>query len=78
MSTAEIKSSLHQLIDEVQDSKMLKAIYTLLSKNKVVEVDFWDELSDAQKASVERGLAQADKGEFKSHKEVMKKYKKWA
>lgn len=78
MSTTELKSSLHQLIDEVQDSKTLKAIYTLLSKREVVEVDFWDELSDAQKASVERGIAQANRGEFKSHKEVMKKYQKWA
>jgi predicted transcriptional regulator len=78
MSTAELKSSLHQLIEDVQDSKILKAIYTLLSKKETLEVDFWDELSDAQKASVERGITQADKGEFKSHKEVMKKYQKWA
>ncbi len=76
MSTLELKSSLHRLIDEVQDSKTLKAIHTLLSKKETIEVDFWDELPDAQKASVERGIAQADKGEFKSHKEVMKKYQK--
>ena len=31
MSTAELKSTLHKLIDTIQDSKTLKAIYTLLS-----------------------------------------------
>jgi len=37
----------------------------------------WDDLPDAIKASVERGLAQSKSGKATPHAEVMKKYKKW-
>lgn len=41
------------------------------------EKDWWDQLSSEEKAEIEEGLAQADRGELTSHKEVMAKYKKW-
>ena len=41
------------------------------------DIDFWDELHDDVKASIKRGVEQADRGELKSHDEVMRKYKKW-
>jgi hypothetical protein len=41
------------------------------------DVDLWDEMPDEIKQSVEKAMKQADKGELKSHNEVMKKYKKW-
>lgn len=36
--------------------------------------DWWDSLGDAEKASIERGIAQADAGNLTSHKDVMGKY----
>lgn len=53
---------------------MLKRFITL-KKNE--EKDWWDQLSLDEKAEIEEGLAQADRGEVVSHKEVMAKYKKW-
>lgn len=42
------------------------------------EVDWWDEISAEERAEIEEGLVQADKGELVPHKEVMLKYyKKW-
>ena len=41
------------------------------------EHDWWNDLSDAAKASIEQGLKDADEGKLTPHKEVMKKYKKW-
>ena len=76
MSTAELKSNLHKLIDGINDSQTLKAIYTLLSKKDTTDVDFWDELSDEQKAEIEEAIAQADRGELIPHKEVMAEIKK--
>ncbi|MBD3182971.1 hypothetical protein GF312_11820 [Candidatus Poribacteria bacterium] len=35
--------------------------------------DWWDEISEAEKAAVEKGLAEADRGELIPHEEVMKK-----
>lgn len=39
--------------------------------------DWWDELSDDEKADIEEGLDEADKGEVFSHEEVMAKYRKY-
>ncbi len=41
------------------------------------EKDWWDQLSKEEKAEIQEGLSQADRGEVVSHEEVMAKYKKW-
>lgn len=73
MSVAELKTNLHQLIDDISDSKMLQAIYTLLSNKGEEKTDWWDELSVKEKASIERGLKNVKEGRVHSHSEVMKK-----
>jgi len=75
MSTAELKTSLYKLIDSINDSQTLMAIYTLLSKKEVDEVDFWDKLSEAEKQAIEEGISEADRGELFSHEEVMAEIK---
>ena len=78
MSTIELKSSLHNLIDTINDSKTLKAIYTLLKKNsaasKTNQLD-WDSLSDAEKKAIDKAIKQADNGELIPHDQVMKELK---
>ena len=83
MSTVELKSNLYKLIDSINDSKTLNAIYTLLSKKEAKNIDWWDGISSKEKAAIEEGLAQAERGEVVSHEDVMKashklisKYKK--
>lgn len=41
------------------------------------EADWWDQMEESAKESIERGLAQAKAGKVRPHEEVMKKYKKW-
>lgn len=62
-----------QLLD-VKSEVILKQIKAFLNAYKT---DLWDELSDEQKASVKRAKAQLANDEGVSHKDVMKKYKKW-
>lgn len=54
---------------------------TLLAKVKKVfddeQVDWWDEMDKEEKKEVGTGLAQADKGDLKSHGKVMKRFDKW-
>ena len=54
---------------------------TLLAKIKKVfedeQVDWWDDMDEEERKEVETGLAQADKGELKSHSKVMKRFDKW-
>lgn len=53
----------------------------LLAKVKKVfdeeQSDWWDDMDATEKNEVKNGLAQADKGEFKSHAEVMNRFDKW-
>jgi len=63
---------------KVKDPDLIKAIKSLLKyRKKQVQSDWWDEISDEEKASIERGLAQSAKGETKSHKEVMENHNEW-
>lgn len=58
----------------LNDTKTFKELITLKKKK---EVDWWDEISAEERAEIEEGLAQADKGELIPYEEVMAKYKKW-
>ena len=64
------KIKLVQTILNLESETVIKQIKAVLENNTT---DFWDEMPDEIKASVMRGIKQADKGEFKNHDEVMKK-----
>lgn len=55
----------------------IKTINELLALKNTTEADWWDEISSEERAEIEEGLLQADKGEVISHEEVKEKYKKW-
>ena len=68
MGSAELKSSLHQLIDGVTDTNLLEAVYALLSKaGSNVDTDWFDLLSDQQKSSIFRGLEDLKNGRIVSN-----------
>ncbi len=54
------------------DENLLSSIKFLL---KIEKKDFWNELSNNDKAAINKGLEQLDKGESVSHKEVQKNIK---
>ncbi|MBV6643413.1 MAG: hypothetical protein KI791_22015 [Cyclobacteriaceae bacterium] len=58
----------------LNDTKTLNEFITLKKKK---EVDWWDEISVEERAEIEEGLAEADRGEVVPHNEVMEKYKEW-
>ncbi|MBE0638121.1 MAG: hypothetical protein IH598_06365 [Bacteroidales bacterium] len=76
MQHQNVKSDLFALIEQTNDMKVLEAIRILLQKN-VQEQDFWDQLPEFQKKSIEKGLSQVEQGNTIAHEEVMKKYEKW-
>ena len=77
MDVIELRADLHNMIDKISDSNILNAVRTLLSGKAVKKVDWWDTISDEERAEIEQGLAEADRGELIPHEEVMAKYKKW-
>lgn len=76
MSTVELKLSLHQLIDGVSDDSILEAVYTLLSKASLNQLDAYDLLSEESKSSIQRGIEDADNGRFVTQSEVKAKVDK--
>jgi len=66
-----------KLIDKIIHTDSEELIEWLKEVLTTDEVDFWDELPDTIKASVERGIVQADSGETIPHEEAIKKLKKW-
>jgi predicted transcriptional regulator len=41
---------------------------------KCSKLDWWDDLSEAQKASIQRGLQDIENGRTTAHEEVKKRY----
>jgi predicted transcriptional regulator len=67
------KLEIVQLILNTQKPAILKKVEDVLKKEKVT--DWYDEISEAERQSIEKGLAEADRGELIPHEEVMKEVK---
>ncbi|MDP2452905.1 MULTISPECIES: hypothetical protein [unclassified Kaistella] len=60
-----------------KESEKIKAILKAIEVDFVednVEKDWWNELSDAEKKSIETGLKDIEEGRVISHEEVMKSF----
>jgi len=66
------KLELIKIIAETEDVSLIKSLKKLLKKEKK---DWWNDLSDEQKADIEEGIADADAGRVVSYESVMSKYK---
>jgi putative addiction module component (TIGR02574 family) len=62
MTKEELKTELQQLIDQLDDEKMLEAVYTILSSQSPIK-----ELTDEQKAELDKRLEQHEAGESESY-----------
>ena len=77
MDVIELRTDLHNMIDRVKDSDILNAVKTLLKGKTARQDDWWDTISDEERAEIEEGVSEADRGEVIPHEEVMEKYSKW-
>lgn len=71
MSTAEIKMELFRQIDRLDENNLIK-IYNYLLKNlKPKKHDFWEKLSELQKADINAGLEDLKMGRKKDFHKVI-------
>lgn len=68
------KLELIQWLSTIEDLKFLEKISDLISHEK--KKDWWDEISDAEKQSIEKGIAQADAGKLNPHSKAREIYGK--
>ncbi len=75
MNTIDLKTTLHRLIDQINDDTVLQAHLTLLSREaNQPSGDFWDDLSVEQQAFIDRGLADLAAGRKKPFVDILKQY----
>jgi len=79
MMQSDIRKSLHQLIDEIDNDQLLMKFYDLLLKSKVQkEGDLWNQLSDEQRKEL---LISESESKYKEklidHEKQKAKHKKW-
>ncbi|MAY84347.1 MAG: hypothetical protein CMP59_09475 [Flavobacteriales bacterium] len=72
MDIQSIKSELVKGILQTNSKELLNKLYSTF-KAESTEVDFWNELTDAQKAEVELGLKQIKNGEYIEFDDFLKK-----
>lgn len=68
------KLELIQWLSTIEDLKFLEKISALISRER--EKDWWNEISDSERASVEKGIAQADDRKLNPHDKARKIYGK--
>ena len=69
-----IKIELIQWLTTLEDSSLIQKILDL---RKSQTKDWWSEISEAEKISIEKGISDADNGKLNSHSEARKIYEKW-
>jgi hypothetical protein len=74
MSLSTSKVELARKILSTNDKELINYLNAVFSSQPK---DWWAELPDDVKVSVNRGLIQAQKRQTIPHSHVMKKYKKW-
>ena len=73
----DIQAEKLNLIKWLTDVKEPSVIERFLALKNEQQPDWWDEIGEDEKAEIEEGITQADRGEVFSHEEVMAKYDKW-
>jgi len=64
------KLELVQYILNTEKPSVLEKVEAVFKKEKAE--DWWDEISEAEKEAIEKGIAEADRGELIPHEEVMR------
>jgi len=66
------KLELIKLLAETENPVILKSIRKIFKKE---QKDWWDDLTNEQKADIAKSELEFEKGEFTSYEDVMKKYR---
>ena len=74
MGTTKLKSSLHKLIDKVEDNTILNAVYSIL--NEVVSSRSTTTLTPLEKKAVDDALKSVKRGDTFANKDVMAEMKR--
>jgi hypothetical protein len=72
MSKSDLRSSLHALIDGIEDATVLQAYLILLSREVKSREDFWETIDGDTKIAIEEGITNFATGKDHDFFEYMK------
>ncbi|HMS65805.1 MAG TPA: hypothetical protein PKD83_11200 [Ignavibacteria bacterium] len=70
------KQSLIEWISSLEDESIIETIKEF-KESYSSKKDWWDEISESEKNSIDRGLKDAEEGRVIPYEQVKEKYKKW-
>lgn len=73
MGAEALKLELLDWLLHVDNNDMLQYL-KVIKDQSTSQTDWWDELTDEQKAGIERGIKDIESGRIVSHEDVKKKY----
>jgi len=71
------KLGIIQRICEIQDNDLLDLIKNIVDSSSASKTDWWDQITQEEKESINRGLNDLEQGKVYSHDQVREKYEKW-
>ena len=77
MTTLEVKQDIIQWVIALKDMDTLKELMTFKKRSLNSTIDWWDELSPSQQASIKRGLEDFKNGRVHTQEEAEAIYGKW-
>jgi 6-pyruvoyl-tetrahydropterin synthase len=77
MVATEVKSTIHEMIDKIDDSEYLIDIYDSLSSFLNQKTDIYNELSEYQKKRIPESLLEVRNGKFTTNEQMKEEVKKW-
>ena len=73
MGQEAIKLELIEWLSKLEDADTIKYL-KIVKEARSSQTDWWDDLMDSQKQSIERGLRDIQEGKTTSHNDIKKKY----
>jgi exosome complex RNA-binding protein Rrp4 len=76
MTTLEIKSDIHKMVEKIEQEQYLLDIHQSLSALLDVR-DVMDVLNEQQKKNLQKSFQQAQNGQVQSYQDLKQKYNQW-
>lgn len=73
-STLDKKIELIQWLSTLEDKSIIEKLFHFRNQENK---EWWDSISTAEQASIEKGIADSENGNLHSHAQARKLYEKW-
>jgi hypothetical protein len=77
MNISAEKLDIIQRICEIQDNDLIDLIKNIIDIPHTSKSDWWNQITQEEKESINRGLNDLEQGKVYSHDQIRKKYEKW-